>query len=218
MKNFVILIIFLFLVIIACLYYLFSTGIFVFSPKKKTIKSPLKNSETSSIISQISEKKLSPEEVVKLYYEAGGQKEWSKTFSYIAKASQISKSEYLSFRAEQEKNTFVSGVKSVSIEDAKIEDDKATVWARIEFELLVNPLTDKKTNLTTEEIKLLKEDGQWKILWEMPKDEPLPTFGLLPTGENFQKTIGSPPPSIPPLNEPPPGYNSPPPLPSPSDF
>lgn len=134
---------------------------------KKRVEEQKKAEESSQLVEQPQEQKT-PEEMIEKtvedYYGLLGSKNFGDAYEHISNSSNISRKEYVD--AVSQKGDLVAGLNEVSFNYVEISGDGANVSATMTWEIIANPLVDGDTSSQEKKVKLLKENDQWKIIYE----------------------------------------------------
>ncbi len=108
-------------------------------------------------------------EVLKNYYSLNGQRKFGDAYQYIANTSNVSQKDYVD--SQSERGLFVTGFNDISYNYIEVKDDITDASVTIVWDQMNNPLVNGDTYNQDSKLQLVKENGDWKILWKKIESE-----------------------------------------------
>lgn len=118
--------------------------------------------QNSPVVQASAEDKI--KEALKNYYSLSGQRKFGDAYQYVANASNISQKDYVDYQSGR--GLFVTGFKDISYNYIEVNGDTADASVTIVWNQMANPLVKGDTYNQDSKLQLVKENGNWKILWK----------------------------------------------------
>src|SRR5579864_636465 len=123
----------------------------------------------STIIPSTEAKSDTPAGAVSALFNAAKSHNWDRAYSFVAPASNVDKNDFI--RELTGRDGSLRTYSSLQNADAKVLQegaDAATVRVNLEWSTAVGAIYD------TRDLKLTKNDGEWRVLWPAEKEPNLP--------------------------------------------